>query len=217
MRNFVVAFALATFTFGFTTNALAVAEFLGNKGADTPNITIGYQFYGFNNSEFKEVPQWLNGLQREARRFLRRELGLKLKLQLAYIARPIKDLESKIEDWKKATSTLSPFTILRYLKDFFDRRYNTDIVCLVTKEPLYYTKTSNSLGYAIHSTLCETEVPMLLTYNKNEVNETGYHFGLLIRESIKNFEFRDWWSKTFEGKKKYFDNCNRYILDTMKG
>uniref|UniRef100_A0A0K8RMF2 Putative ixodes 26 kDa salivary protein n=1 Tax=Ixodes ricinus TaxID=34613 RepID=A0A0K8RMF2_IXORI len=220
MRVLALAFALSSFTFCFMADASTVADFSGNKGSGTPNITIGYQFHGFKDSEFQgesEVLRWLKELETKARGCLWTELGLRLKLQRAYIAKPIDQLKEEIENWTKGGGTVDPFKALYYLKKFFDRRYNTDIVCLITKKPLYDTKTANYFGFAIHQTLCETEVPMLLTYDKEKVNETGHEFCLFIRDSIKNFKFFDWWKKTRVEKKKYFDECNRYILDSTRG
>uniref|UniRef100_A0A0K8R9I1 Putative ixodes 26 kDa salivary protein n=1 Tax=Ixodes ricinus TaxID=34613 RepID=A0A0K8R9I1_IXORI len=135
------------------------------RGKGKTIITIAYLLDG---NEFKEeetarnstVDNWLNSVQEKTDG----------------------DLTHKIKYWS-SDRLLHASTYLDHLKNSYQNRVNPDIICVLTNYKMYDEELVDYLAYVKHQTLCQTMVPILLTYNSSRVDKVGEFLSELVKKS----------------------------------
>uniref|UniRef100_A0A6B0V0U3 Putative lipocalin n=1 Tax=Ixodes ricinus TaxID=34613 RepID=A0A6B0V0U3_IXORI len=189
MRSFLSSLLFASLSFAVLQDKISEASKKVRNGAcslpDQPVVTIGYLLYDFGfttkGEPTTDIEEWLG--------IVHKRLG--------------REMSSKLDNWTSGGPTVNPYTVLRHIKDLMGRD-SPDIVCLVTQVPL----TVYTYGFGSYEQLCGNAVPMFLTYNKTDANDTGDHFGLIIINSLNIFNFYTWDQLSEVKKYEYFSNCS---------
>ncbi|XP_029826720.2 uncharacterized protein LOC115312000 [Ixodes scapularis] len=173
-----------------------------------PVVTIGYIVHGFNiTSEVKLEPDfhyWQSELLRQANEWLQ-EYKVNIRLENTTVAQATSTQSTRIEKWRSKNGYVSPFEVLRYLKEDIKNhtKYNPDIVILVTKVPL----TLYTLGFGSYEPLCHDVVPIFLTYKKELVKDTGDRLGQVILNSLNINNYNTWNRMREADRWHYFEKC----------
>uniref|UniRef100_A0A0K8RM42 Putative ixodes 26 kDa salivary protein n=1 Tax=Ixodes ricinus TaxID=34613 RepID=A0A0K8RM42_IXORI len=173
------------------------------------NITIAYLLQGFSSQEAaltSEVGKWLIKVQKQAETELTKKLGVPLILETTGIKVPGDELSHLLSTWI-SSGQMHADTVVDYLKTFFRKSFNPDIICLVTKATLYDSRHQKHLGYSKYTNLCNGLVPMLLHY-KYKIKDAGALLSTLIESSISPNKRSRWSKMTKEEKELYLDGCN---------
>uniref|UniRef100_A0A0K8RKR1 Putative ixodes 26 kDa salivary protein n=1 Tax=Ixodes ricinus TaxID=34613 RepID=A0A0K8RKR1_IXORI len=175
---------------------------------EKPVVTIGYIVHGFNNTtEVKMDPEfhhWQNELLTQANEWLQ-DYKVNIKLENTTVTQATSTQSTRIEKWRSKNGYVNPFEVLRYLKEDIknNRKYNPDIVILVTKVPL----TLYTLGFGSYEPLCNDVVPIFLTYNKKLVKDTGERLGQVILNSLNINNYNTWFRMSEADRWHYFEKC----------
>uniref|UniRef100_A0A0K8R885 Putative ixodes 26 kDa salivary protein n=1 Tax=Ixodes ricinus TaxID=34613 RepID=A0A0K8R885_IXORI len=157
------------------------------RGKGKTIITIAYLLDG---NEFKEeetarnstVENWLNSVQEKAQEKLKEEFKMEIKFEITDINITDGDLTHKIKYWS-SDRLLHASTYLDHLKTSYKNRVNPDIICVLTNYKMYDEELADYLAYVKHQTLCQTMVPILLTYNSSRVDKVGEFLSELVKKS----------------------------------
>uniref|UniRef100_A0A0K8R2W4 Putative ixodes 26 kDa salivary protein n=1 Tax=Ixodes ricinus TaxID=34613 RepID=A0A0K8R2W4_IXORI len=166
------------------------------------NITIAYLLHGFSSQEAtpdSQVGRWLMKVQKQAGTKLTKNLGVPITLETTGIKVPGNELSHRLSTWV-SSGHMHADTVLEYLKTFFQKSFNPDIICLVTEAILYDNTHGKYLGYSKYKNLCKGLVPMLLHY-ENPVKETSELLSTLIQNSISPEERSRWNQMTKQQKR----------------
>uniref|UniRef100_A0A0K8RFW0 Putative secreted protein n=1 Tax=Ixodes ricinus TaxID=34613 RepID=A0A0K8RFW0_IXORI len=210
MRSFISSLLCASLYFLVLQGKISDASKKVRNGTcnfpDQPVVTIGYLLYNFGfTTEGKpdaDFEEWLEIIRKRAKSRLQYHF-ISIKLENTNVTQLHKNMSSKLSDWTSGDPTINPYDVLAHIRKDLMGKDNPDIVCLVTKVPL----TGYTYGFGSYEPLCGNAVPMFLTYNKTNVNDTGDHFGQLIVNSMNIFNFHTWWKLPEEKKNQYFYNC----------
>uniref|UniRef100_V5HCL5 Putative secreted protein n=1 Tax=Ixodes ricinus TaxID=34613 RepID=V5HCL5_IXORI len=159
----------------------------GGSGAKT--ITIAYLLDGndFKNEDTSpdsEVGKWLKKVQEKAEIKLQQATRVTIKFNTTDRNVTNPELTKNLLSWTSmgscgSESLMNAGMVLEEIKS--ESAYSplrTHIICVLTRLKLYQGDLINLLGYAMHNTLCISTVPMLLTYNPENINNTGHNFYL---------------------------------------
>uniref|UniRef100_A0A6B0V313 Putative lipocalin n=1 Tax=Ixodes ricinus TaxID=34613 RepID=A0A6B0V313_IXORI len=157
-------------------------------------ITIAYLLDG---NEFKKedaarnstVGKWLNKIQEKAQKKLKKDLNMEIKFKITDINITDDDLTHKITYWS-SDRLLHASTYLNHLKKSYQNRVNSDIICVLTNYTMYDEDLVGYLAYIEHQTLCQSMVPILLTYNPGDVAQTGKFLSELVKKSTSSKEVK---------------------------
>uniref|UniRef100_A0A0K8RM54 Putative secreted protein n=1 Tax=Ixodes ricinus TaxID=34613 RepID=A0A0K8RM54_IXORI len=203
----VVIAALLSASFIFCTSAAVKKQ---KKTTPDAIVTVGYMLYGFEERDFEWESQFNSSLEeihKKAEHWLRREIFMRLKLQTWNITQVDNGLSSKLDSLRirdKPDDLVDPFKALQYVRQSAEVISNRpDIICLVTKKPLTFYKT----GFGLYHPLCEVVVPLILTYNSTNIEETATRLGFLIRNTMNIDNYHTWYNVPKEEKKRRFNNC----------
>uniref|UniRef100_A0A6B0V3R0 Putative lipocalin n=1 Tax=Ixodes ricinus TaxID=34613 RepID=A0A6B0V3R0_IXORI len=210
MRSFLSSLLFASLSFVLLQDNISEASKKVRNGAcslpDQPVVTIGYLLYDFGfttkGEPTTDIEEWLGIVRKRATRMLQYH-RVNIKLENSNVTQLGREMSSKLGNWTSGGPTVNPYTVLRHIKDLMGRD-SPDIVCLVTQVPL----TVYTYGFGSYEQLCGNAVPMFLTYNKTDVNDTGDHFGLIIINSLNIFNFYTWDQLSEVKKYEYFSNCS---------
>uniref|UniRef100_A0A0K8R7H7 Putative ixodes 26 kDa salivary protein n=1 Tax=Ixodes ricinus TaxID=34613 RepID=A0A0K8R7H7_IXORI len=177
----------------------------GEKAISISYLLDGNGFQSQDASHESEVGKWLQQVQQKAEKLLKQETSAEIKFNLINISLTDEELTKNLLSWTSmgscgSESLMNAGTVLEEIKS--ESAYSplrTHIICVLTRLKLYQGDLINLLGYAMHNTLCISTVPMLLTYNPENINNTGHILSQLVMNSTV-YNFRD--------KKRYFDKCN---------
>uniref|UniRef100_A0A0K8RG02 Putative secreted protein n=1 Tax=Ixodes ricinus TaxID=34613 RepID=A0A0K8RG02_IXORI len=176
---------------------------------DAPVVTVDYLWYepdGKDTTWISKFNSSLDEIYKSARRWLRKEIFYTLKLQTGSITQVDNDTSSKLDHLRKNGNEVNPFDALYYVGQKAKEMTNnpSDILCLVTQEPLTIYKG----GFDSYHPLCKGVVPLILTYDSMNATATGESLGFLIRDTLNITNVYTWYyNTTKEEKKQRFDNC----------
>ncbi|XP_040061800.1 uncharacterized protein LOC115331477 [Ixodes scapularis] len=155
-------------------------------GRRETRITIAYLLDGnsFSTEEAARnstVGKWLSSVQEKAQHNLNKELQVNIKFDITDINRTDSDLTQKLIDLC-SNKLINASAYLDYLKQSYQTRVSPDMICVLTNYTMYDEELDGYLAYVKHKTLCESMVPILLTYNPNQVNKTGEFLSELVKK-----------------------------------
>uniref|UniRef100_A0A147BMJ4 Putative ixodes 26 kDa salivary proteinixodes 26 kDa salivary protein n=1 Tax=Ixodes ricinus TaxID=34613 RepID=A0A147BMJ4_IXORI len=175
------------------------------SGRTETKITIAYlldgnEFTKEDSSRNSAVGKWLNEVQERAQKKLKEDLSMEIKFEITDINITDDDLTHKIIYWS-SDRLLHASTYLNHLKKSYQNRVKSDIICVLTNYTMYDEDLVGYLAYIEHQTLCQSMVPILLTYNPGEVSQTGKFLSELVKKSTS--------SKEVKLQKRAIRKCNK--------
>uniref|UniRef100_A0A6B0V3W7 Putative lipocalin n=1 Tax=Ixodes ricinus TaxID=34613 RepID=A0A6B0V3W7_IXORI len=211
MRIIVGALAFASFVLFFSAEAKLI-EVLKNQNSAKKAITIGFLFDGFTqkNARFdSEVEEWLTTVKNQAEAELNKYLEMDITLEISDSKVPRYELLRRIRTWSTG-GQMHADTVVDYMKRYFTKSYNPDILCLVTKDKLYGDNGLNvEPGYSKHKDLCKDMVPIIMQYTLSDTKKSGDLLFSLIKNSFPS----DWNSLNKDQRKQLLDSCNKQYKD----
>uniref|UniRef100_V5ICZ7 Ixodes 26 kDa salivary protein n=1 Tax=Ixodes ricinus TaxID=34613 RepID=V5ICZ7_IXORI len=174
------------------------------------NITIAYLLQGFSSQEAaltSEVGKWLIKVQKQAETELTKKLGVPLILETTGIKVPGDELSHLLSTWI-SSGQMHADTVVDYLKTFFRKSFNPDIICLVTKATLYDSRHQKHLGYSKIYEFVSMVWCQCFYITSIKLRTAGAHLSTLIESSISPNKRSRWSKMTKEEKELYLDGCN---------
>uniref|UniRef100_A0A0K8RHG4 Putative ixodes 26 kDa salivary protein n=1 Tax=Ixodes ricinus TaxID=34613 RepID=A0A0K8RHG4_IXORI len=209
MKVFIGVLAFASFASSLDYPRLQIVD-RNMYSEGKKNITIAYLLQGFSSQEAtltSGVGKWLIKVQKQAETELTKKLSVPIILETTGIKVPGGELPYLLSTWI-SSGQMHADTVVDYLKTFFRKSFNPDIICLVTKATLYDSTQRKYLGYSKYTNLCNGLVPMLLQYN-NPGENTGVLLSTLIQSSISPDVRSRWKDMTEREKDFYLNGCNK--------
>uniref|UniRef100_A0A0K8R8Q5 Putative ixodes 26 kDa salivary protein n=1 Tax=Ixodes ricinus TaxID=34613 RepID=A0A0K8R8Q5_IXORI len=167
MRTLMGAILFSLLILGLSVKSGSVKLRKKPKNPGNTNITIAYLLDGndFNKQyNLEEAQQWLQEVQEKTS----------------------EELSRRLKAWLNEGHVYGGW-ILGFVKnESMKKTANPDIICVLTKHTIYNDYDSGMLAYSLHRSLCDSMVPMLLTYKKNEVKQCGELLSQLIQNSTRN-------------------------------
>uniref|UniRef100_A0A6B0V3B0 Putative lipocalin n=1 Tax=Ixodes ricinus TaxID=34613 RepID=A0A6B0V3B0_IXORI len=189
MRTLMGAILFSLLILGLSVKSGPVKRPKKPKSPGNTNITIAYLLdrNDFNKEyNFEEVQQWLQEVQEKAQADLKNAVGVNIQLQITEINETSEELSRRLKAWLNEGHVYGGW-ILGFVKnESMKKTANPDIICVLTKHTIYNDYDSGMLAYSLHRSLCASMVPMLLTYKKNEVKQSGELLSQLIQNSTRN-------------------------------
>uniref|UniRef100_A0A0K8R9Z2 Putative ixodes 26 kDa salivary protein n=1 Tax=Ixodes ricinus TaxID=34613 RepID=A0A0K8R9Z2_IXORI len=189
MRTLIGAILFSLLILGLSVKSGPVKFPKKPKNPGNTNITIAYLLdrNDFNKEyNFEEVQQWLQEVQEKAQADLKNAVGVNIQLQITEINETSEELSRRLKAWLNEGHVYGGW-ILGFVKnESMNKTANPDITCVLTKHKIYNDYDSGMLAYSLHQSLCDSMVPMLLTYKKNEVKQCGELLSQLIQNSTRN-------------------------------
>uniref|UniRef100_A0A6B0V3D0 Putative lipocalin n=1 Tax=Ixodes ricinus TaxID=34613 RepID=A0A6B0V3D0_IXORI len=208
-----LSFALCVFCISAKPRPLSANK---KGGSREKIITISYLLdgNGFQNqdaSNDSKVKHWLQDVHKEAQTLLKQQTKAEIKFEIINISLTDNELTKNLLSWTSAGSCGSESLMhagmvlgeVKLQSTYWPLRPH--VICVLTKLKLYQDDLINLLGYAMHKTLCITTVPMLLTYNLENVKETGNLLSELVINSDCNNRrmFDDQYAKRLSRPKSF--------------
>uniref|UniRef100_A0A6B0V1R8 Putative lipocalin n=1 Tax=Ixodes ricinus TaxID=34613 RepID=A0A6B0V1R8_IXORI len=133
-----------------------------------------------------EVRKWLENVHEKAQEELKKAVGVSIQLKITEINESSEELSRRLKAWDNRGHVYGGW-ILGFVKaESMNRTANPDITCVLTKHTIYNDFDSGMLAYSVHRSLCDSMVPMLLTYKVEEVDQSGKRLSELIQNGTRN-------------------------------
>uniref|UniRef100_A0A0K8R8V6 Putative ixodes 26 kDa salivary protein n=1 Tax=Ixodes ricinus TaxID=34613 RepID=A0A0K8R8V6_IXORI len=159
------------------------------KSPGNTQITIAYLLdrNDFNKEyDLPEVEEWLKKVHGKAHEALKNAVDVSIQLQITDINESSEELSRRLKAWVNGGHVYGGWILGFVKEESVNRTANPDITCVLTKHTIYNDFDSGMLAYSLHRSLCDSMVPMLLTYKKNEVKQCGELLSQLIQNSTRN-------------------------------
>lgn len=206
MKTFIRVLTFTFFSFCFATK---FQKYYLNNEEGEKGITIAFVLNGAQPQDANlksEIGEWLDGVMEQAHMELRRNLSIKITLELTDIVLAPTDISDYILRNRADGGLIHGPTVVQRVKRTYKETLNPDIICLVTRELIYVGYLRDLEGYSEDTTLCEEMVPMLLTYDWDTMDDAPKAGTLLSKLITSSLNYINW--RSTSPKEDYFIGCN---------